>query len=99
MKKVKYTGDADFREVDAASFKRIGGAKSTKKVVWEGAGDEQELADKSADALVKLHGDEFEIVGEGDTDEPEDDELDDDDDSDDGDSSDLGEGSVETPST
>lgn len=97
MKAVRYTGPADIREIDAASFKQVHEKSKQKKVVWNGAGDVQEVQNKTADLLVKSHDDQFEIVEDAEvSDDPED--VDDDDDTLDGDDvPGLGEASPPAP--
>jgi hypothetical protein len=96
MKAVKYTGPADVREVDAASFKQIHEKSKQKKVVWNGNGDVQEVNNKTADILVETHPDQFEIVEDVEVSEDPD-GVDDDDDSVDDEVPGLGEGSPPAP--
>lgn len=104
--KVRYTGQHNVREIDAAAFRALENldgvskvGKSVKKVTWNGPNDVQELDKKTAEALVKTHGSEFELVEDEEVDEDdenlddEDDSSDDDDEPADDESPELGEGS------
>jgi hypothetical protein len=59
--KIKYTSqEAHIREMDAASFKTLG-VENQNKVVWR-QGEVQEVSDEAGEALLRVHGDEFEQV-------------------------------------